>query len=71
MLAAVEIDQTLLLVVVPLILVQVLLLIWGLYDLTRPDRRVKGDSKVLWALVMILINIIGPVTYFLVGREEA
>ena len=71
MLPVVEIDQTLLLIIVPLIAIQVLLLIWGLFDLTRPERRVKGDSKVLWALVMILINLVGPVAYFLFGREEA
>ena len=31
----------------------------------------KGDSKVVWALVIIFINIIGPILYFLVGREDA
>jgi hypothetical protein len=65
-----DIDPTLLAVIIPIIVIQLGLLIWGLYDLTRPERKVKGDSKVLWALVMILINIIGPVVYLLFGREE-
>jgi cytochrome c-type biogenesis protein CcmH/NrfF len=64
-------DPNLLLALVPLVLIQLGLVVWGLYDLTRPDRRVKGDSKVLWGLVIIFINIIGPVVYFLFGREEA
>ena len=66
-----NIDSTLLLLIVPILLIQVGLLIWGLYDLTRPGRHVKGDSKVLWAIVIIFINIIGPILYFLVGRDEA
>jgi hypothetical protein len=67
----VNIDSTLLLLLIPILLIQLGLLIWGLYDLTRPERKVKGDSKVIWALVIIFINIIGPIVYFLFGREEA
>ena len=67
----VNIDSTLLLLITPILLIQLGLLIWGLYDLTRPGRRVKGDSKVLWAIVIIFINILGPIVYFIVGREEA
>jgi hypothetical protein len=67
----VNIDSTLLLLLIPILVIQLGLLIWGIYDLTRPSRKVKGDSKVLWGLVIIFINIIGPILYFLVGREEA
>jgi hypothetical protein len=67
----VNIDSTLLLLIIPILVIQLGLLIWGLYDLTRPERKVKGDSKVLWALVIIFVNIIGPIIYFLFGREEA
>jgi hypothetical protein len=67
----VNIDSTLLLLLIPILVIQLGLLIWGLYDLTRPERAVKGGSKVLWALVIIFINIIGPIIYFLFGREEA
>lgn len=62
---------TLLAILVPIIVIQLGLLVWALYDLTRPERRVKGDSKVVWALVIIFINIIGPILYFLVGREDS
>jgi hypothetical protein len=71
MLGTMNIDSTTLLVLAPIIVLQLGLLIWGLYDLTRPDRRVRGDSKVLWAIVIIFIGIIGPVVYFLLGRQEA
>jgi len=62
--------DTLLLLLVPVVVIQFGLLIWALYDLTRPTRRVKGDSKVVWALIVLFLGIIGPILYFLVGREE-
>lgn len=63
--------EQLLPLLIPIIVIQLGLLVWALYDLTRPGRRVKGDSKVVWALVIIFINIIGPILYFVVGREES
>ena len=55
---------------IPLIVLQLVLMGVGLYDLTRPERRVKGDSKVVWALIIIFVNLLGPLLYFLFGREE-
>ena len=56
---------------IPLIVLQLVLMGVGLYDLTRPERRVKGDSKVVWALIIIFVNLLGPLLYFLFGREES
>lgn len=58
-------------VIVPVVLLQLALLLLGLRDLRRPDRRVRGGSKPLWAIVVIFIGVIGPLVYFLAGREEA
>ena len=66
-----DVDQTLLLLIAPLLLIQLGLIVWGLYDLTRPGRRVKGDNKLLWAVIIVVINIIGPIVYFLFGRDES
>ena len=55
---------------IPLLVLQLVLMGVGLYDLTRPERRVKGDSKVVWALIIIFVNLLGPLIYFLFGREE-
>jgi hypothetical protein len=62
---------TLVPILIPIIVIQLGLLVAGLYDLTRPTRRVKGDSKILWGLIIVFVNVIGPVLYFLVGREES
>jgi hypothetical protein len=56
-------------VLLPLIIVEVVVLVAALFDLTRPNRRVRGDSKVVWALIIIFVATIGPILYFLAGRE--
>ena len=57
--------------ILPLIILQVVLLIAALVDLTRNDRRVRGDNKLIWALIIIFVSLFGPLLYFLVGREES
>jgi hypothetical protein len=56
---------------VPLIVLQLVLIGVGLYDLTRPERRVKGGSKVAWGAVIVLGQLLGALIYFLFGREDA
>lgn len=55
---------------IPLIVLQLVLMAAALYDLTRPDRRVRGGSKVVWAFIIILGELFGPLIYFFLGREE-
>ncbi len=57
-------------ILAPLIILQLALVGVGLYDLTRPDRRVKGGNKWIWAVVIVLGELAGPLVYFLFGREE-
>ena len=63
-----DITQMILLVA-PLLLIWLILLVAGLVDLI-PRQSTRGP-KWLWILIVILFSIIGPVTYFIFGREEA
>ena len=56
---------------IPLAVIQLALLGFALRDLLNPERRVKGGNKLVWALIIIFVNLIGPLAYFFVGREEA
>jgi hypothetical protein len=56
---------------IPLIALQVILLVAGLYDLSRPERRVKGGNKLVWAAVIVFGQLLGPLVYFFLGREES
>jgi hypothetical protein len=54
----------------PIIVIQLALMIAALYDLEREERRVRGGNKLVWVLVIVFLNIIGPIVYFVAGREE-
>ena len=62
---------TIALVVVPFLIIQFGLLAYALYDLFQEDRRVRGDSKIMWALIIFLVNGLGPLIYLFVGRDES
>jgi hypothetical protein len=53
---------------IPIILLQLALIVIALVDLARRPK-VNGP-KWLWVLLIIFINFIGPIAYFLVGRQE-
>jgi hypothetical protein len=57
-------------ILIPILILQLTLMAIGLYDLTRPDRRVKGGNKLVWGLVIVLGQLLGPLVYFLFGRED-
>lgn len=59
---------TLLPLLIPILLLQLILMIAALVDLARRERT-KGP-KWLWAVIIVLGELIGPVLYFLIGREE-
>jgi ABC-2 type transport system ATP-binding protein len=62
---------TVALVLLPVLILQVGLMVYALYDLFAEDRRVRGDSKIMWACIIFFVNLIGPLLYFLVGRDES
>jgi uncharacterized membrane protein YuzA (DUF378 family) len=57
------------LLIIPLAAIQVGLLGFALYDLVKRNK-VKGGNKILWGVVIVLVNIIGPILYLTIGREE-
>jgi hypothetical protein len=55
--------------VLPIVAIQVVLIVLALRDLVRPERRVVGGNKVVWGIVIVALELLGPVLYFLAGRE--
>jgi hypothetical protein len=53
----------------PIIILGVVLLVVALVDLAK-RKHVTGGNKIIWVLVTVLVNIIDPVIYLLVGRKE-
>ncbi len=53
---------------IPIILIQLGLMVAALVDLARRER--TRGPKWAWVLVILFINFIGPIIYFVAGREE-
>ena len=54
---------------IPLIIVEFGLLIIALVDLLKREYY-KTDTKIVWAIVIVIFGIIGPIIYFIFGRKE-
>ena len=56
-------------IMIPLAILQTLLMIIALIHVVRHPKYKRGNM-VIWLLVVILVNIIGPILYFTIGRGE-
>jgi hypothetical protein len=54
---------------IPVFLLELGLMIWALIDVVK-RKRVTGGNKLVWILIIVLVNIIGPIIYLLIGRKE-
>lgn len=52
----------------PILILDLGLKTFALVDLAR--RQTAKGPKWLWALIILLVNIIGPILYFVIGRED-
>ena len=57
--------RIILLVLVPVFILQAVLFIVALVSILK--KKVPTADKVIWLLVVLLVNIIGPIVYFAVG----
>jgi hypothetical protein len=56
-------------VILPLIILQLILLVTAIVHLVKNDR-LSQSNKIIWALVIVFVNIIGPIIYLIFGRKE-
>ena len=54
--------------IIPLFLIQIGLMIAALLDLLK--RETTRGPRWMWAIIIVFVNMIGPIVYFVVGREE-
>jgi hypothetical protein len=53
---------------IPVLIIQLALIVIALIDLVKREQ--TRGPKWLWAIIIILVNFIGPIVYFVVGRKE-
>ncbi|UAL54517.1 MULTISPECIES: PLD nuclease N-terminal domain-containing protein [Metabacillus] len=56
-------------IILPFIAVGFLLVLIALIDLYR--HRKTRKNVLVWTLIILLVNTIGPILYFVIGREES
>ncbi|HCV2827787.1 TPA: PLDc N-terminal domain-containing protein [Listeria monocytogenes] len=61
-------DKTHIALIIPVILLYLALLLTAIIDLTKNWNERK--NPVIWLVVIIVINIFGPIAYFIFGRKE-
>ena len=61
-------NGAILLIIIPLVLLQVGLMVAALVSLLRKPSVSSGD-QVLWLLLIVLVNLIGPIIYFAIGSN--
>ena len=63
-----QILTSLLPLIIPLILLQLILMVVALIDLVRREK--TRGPKWLWAIIIILGELLGPIIYLVFAREE-
>ncbi len=54
---------------IPLFLIQLALMVTALVHILRHDTY-KVGSKAIWIVIVLFVNIIGPILYFTIGRSD-
>jgi len=52
----------------PIVVIQLILLVTALIDLVRSEE--TNGPKLVWLFIIVLISILGPVLYFVIGRKR-
>jgi hypothetical protein len=55
--------------IIPIVLLQLILMIVALVDLVRREKT-RFIPKWAWAIVIVLGELVGPILYLIIGREE-
>lgn len=53
---------------IPILILQLGLMIAALIDVIKREKT-KGP-KWMWILIIVLVNLFGPIVYFIAGRDE-
>lgn len=55
-------------IIMPLLVIQAILIVIAGIDWIRSDR--TNGPKWMWLFIILLISVIGPVLYFIIGRRQ-
>ncbi len=56
---------------IPLVILQFALLGYTLYHILTHDHYKRGNRAIWLVVTLVLMNYIGPILYFLLGKEDS
>ena len=56
---------------IPLVILQFALLGYTLYHILTHDHYKRGNRAIWLVVTLVLMNYVGPILYFLLGREDS
>lgn len=62
-------DSTMLMLILPLAVIQLILAIVALIDWVRTEK--TNGPKWMWLLIILLVSLFGPILYFIIGRKNS
>jgi hypothetical protein len=53
---------------IPIIIIELVLMVAAIVDLIRREK--TRGPKWMWVIIILFLNLIGPIVYFIVGRDD-
>ena len=57
------------LIIAPLVIINLIFVIFALVDLAKRPK-VLWDNKIIWVLLIVFVQYLGWISYFLLGRKD-
>jgi hypothetical protein len=67
---ALEMIKAALPILIPLALAEFVLMLVALIQAAKSDR-FKIGNKIIWVIVILCVNVIGPILYFVIGKADS
>lgn len=61
-------QSTIILAIIPIFIIQVAFMIFALVDLIKNPN--LNGPKWMWGVIIVIVNILGPILYFVIGRRN-
>lgn len=56
-------------ILIPIVVLEIGLMIYALHHVLKHDK-FKFGNKAMWIVVVVLIQIIGPIFYLIIGKDN-
>jgi len=61
--------KEMILIIAPLVIINLIFVIFALVDLAKRPK-VLWDNKIIWVLLIVFVQYLGWISYFLLGRKD-